>query len=424
MRVLETIVVPDARHGKVLLLRDLQGVAKGYAKIPPPLIPIVARFDGRHTCEEIAEEASAEIGEEVSSELVADLAEELDRGLFLEGPAFRAAHAEVVRAFAEAPVRPTAHAGGAYTDDPIELARYLDSSCLEPARSENEPKRARAATKTAKSEGRRAKGQRATGLVAPHIDPWRGAIGYGRSYGALAESLAEDADTFVIFGTSHAPMRQPFALCRKAFATPFGDVPADLEAIDRLAKSARFDPYEDLFNHRREHAIEFQVVLLKHLLGARPAKIIPILAGLGTHQARGTDPASDPAVESFLDGVRELVAERPGRVVVVAGADMAHVGPRFGDKGAYDERARTKLEATDRASLEAACAGDASEFWRHVARDLDTRRVCGLAPIYALLRTVAAPSGSGSLVHYEQTIDDDDGSIVSHAGITYAARET
>jgi hypothetical protein len=53
-----------------------------------------------------------------------------------------------------------------------------------------------------------------------------------------------------------------------------------------------------------------------------------------------------------------------------------------------------------------------------VSADLDTRRVCGLAPIYALLRTIA-PKAKGKIRHYEQTIDPDEGSIVSHAAVGF-----
>jgi AmmeMemoRadiSam system protein B len=227
-------------------------------------------------------------------------------------------------------------------------------------------------------------------LVAPHIDPWRGAVGYGHAYGALAAALPENADTFVLFGTSHAPMRAPFALCRKAFATPLGDVAADTECIDALAATADgFDPYGDQFNHKREHSLEFQVVFLKHLLGARPFRIVPVLAGLGAQQASGEDPAGDARVSRFLGGVRELVEARPGRVVVVAGADLAHVGPRFGDERPHDAEQRAALEGVDRGSLERAAALDGAAFWADVARDLDARRVCGLAPIWSLLQSVS-----------------------------------
>jgi AmmeMemoRadiSam system protein B len=403
LRSVETIAVPDPEHGRVIVLRDTQGVSEGHAVLPPPLLPIVGRFTGRLTCAEIAVEASAQLGAEVPVEVVVRLAEQLDRGLFLEGATFQAARAQVVRQFAESTVRPATHAGGAYHDDRAKLRGYIEESCL------------------ARAGAPAAPGGSMVALVAPHIDPWRGALGYGHAYGALAASLPEGADTFVLLGTSHAPMREPFALCRKDFATPLGPAPADVDAIDRLAGHADgFDPYADQFNHKREHSIEFQAVFLRHLLGNKPFRIVPILAGLGAHQVTGEDPARDARVERFMAGLRELVEARPGRVVVVAGADLAHVGPRFGDDRPYDEGQRATLEQADRGSLERATRVDASAFWAHVASDLDDRRVCGLAPIWSLLR--ALPGGAkGQLLHYEQTIDGDDGSIVSHAALGFYA---
>jgi AmmeMemoRadiSam system protein B len=215
-------------------------------------------------------------------------------------------------------------------------------------------------------------------------------------------------------------MREPFALCRKAFATPLGALEPDVEAIDRVAEACSFDAYADQFNHKREHSLEFQAVFLKHVLGDRKARIVPVLAGIGRHQARGTDPSDDRDVRSFLEALQGLVASRPGRTMLVAGADFAHVGPRFGDEKAYGDRERETLERTDRASLACAEARDARAFWSDVARDLDSRRVCGLAPIYTLLE--ALPGGvQGETLHYEQTVDDEDGSIVSHAAVAFYA---
>lgn len=380
------------------MLRDTQGVAPTHAVVPLDLVPIVTRFDGRKTCEQIAREVGREVGGEVPVDLVVGLATELEQSLFVEGDPYRKARARIEREFADAEVRPASHAGGAYHDDPRELASYLDESCL--ATASVEPRA----------------GGDLVGLVAPHIDPWRGARSYGEAYTALRDALPRDADTFVLFGTSHAPMRKPFALCRKAFDTPLGPVEADLEAIDTIATACDFDPYADQFNHKREHSLEFQAVFLRHLLGRRKARIIPVLAGLGEEQATGRSPVRKLRVSRFFDAVREVVASR--RAVVIAGADLAHVGPRFGDARPYDDRARRRLDETDRASLAHATALDAEGFWSHVAKDLDTRRVCGLGPIYALLRSVD-PGARGEVRHYEQTVDPEEGSIVSHAAVGF-----
>jgi MEMO1 family protein len=398
LRPIETIFVTDPREGRLLVLRDTQGVVPGHVAMPAALAAIVGRFTGRRTCEEIAHDVATEIGGEVPVEAVVRLASQLEDALYCHGPRFQQALTRAHREFADAEVRPPSHAGGAYAAAPGELRAYLDESCLGAAKR--------------KERGR------LRGLIAPHIDPWRGAVGYGHAYGALRSALPDEADTFLLLGTSHAPMREPFALCRKAFHTPLGPLAPDHDAIDRLAAAASFDPYADQFNHKREHSLEFQVVFLKHVLGERPAKIVPVLAGLGEHQSRGTDPVRDASVARFLDELKELVHARAGRVVVIAGADLAHVGPRFGDARGYDETQRRALEEADRASLARAAALETGAFWEDVAKDLDTRRVCGLAPIYSLLH--ALPGGlRGRTLHYEQTIDEGDGSIVSHAAMGF-----
>jgi MEMO1 family protein len=415
LRPVESIVVPDRDHGRVLVLRDTQGVTDTNAVIPPTLASVVVRFTGRLTCEQIAVEASAEVGSTIPVDLVVRLANELDVGLFLEGPLYRSARARVELQFADAAVRAATHAGGAYHGEAGALRRYIDEACL--AKANGHAKNGNGGSKGAPG----ANGTRTMrALVAPHIDPWRGAVGYGHAYGALAATLPEEADTFVLFGTSHAPMREPFALCRKAFDTPLGLVEADLAGIDALAAKARgFDPYADQFNHKREHSLEFQVVFLKHILKERPFRIIPVLAGLGAQQAHGSDPDADKRIAGFMDGVRDLVESRPGRIVVVAGADLAHVGPRFGDANPYDTEARGALDRADRDSLDHAIALDSRGFWEHVVADLEERRVCGLAPIWSLLRTLGSGTAKGKVLHYEQTVDGEDGSIVSHAAVGF-----
>jgi MEMO1 family protein len=388
--------------GKALMLRDTQGVAPSHAVLPVEFIPIVGRMNGLRTCEEIARQVTSEIRERVPVDLVVRLATELENAMFVEGAPYRRERDRIEREFADASVRPASHAGGAYHDDPKKLAEYIDHECL---------------AKVKKTKGAKNGDGSLRALIAPHIDPWRGAKCYGHAYTTLRSTLPEDVDTFVLFGTSHAPMRTPFSICRKAFATPLGPVEADLEAIDRIATAVKkdFDVYEDQFNHKREHSLEFQAVFLRHLLGRRNVRIIPILAGLGEQQHTGKTPALDAACERFFAEVRAIVEEK--NAVVIAGADLAHVGPRFGDQKPYSDRQRSVLDETDRESLDHAERAEAEAFWAHVAKDLDSRRVCGLGPIYSLLRTMR--TATGRLAHYEQTVDAEEGSIVSHAAMGF-----
>lgn len=396
------------------MLRDTQGVTSSHAVLPLETVPIVSRFTGAMTCEQIARDVEVELGMRVPVEVVVRLATELEQALYVDAAPYRRERARIEREFAGAAVREASHAGGAYHDDPEELARYIDVECLgtRPAPASRRSTRSAAAVE---APARKPTGQ-LVALVAPHIDPWRGARCYGAAYNALSSALPEDVDTFVLLGTSHAPMREPFALCRKTFATPLGPMEADTDSIDALANACEFDPYADQFNHKREHSLEFQAVFLRHILGKRKARIVPILAGLGAHQQSGESPATSRAVTRFFDALRKIVDRK--RAVVIAGADLAHVGPRFGDPRPLDEAERSRLNVADRDSLARAERVDAEAFWEHVASDLETRRVCGLGPVYSLLRTIT-PSAHGEVRHYEQTVDPEEGSIVSHAAVGF-----
>ena len=90
----------------------------------------------------------------------------------------------------------------------------------------------------------------------------------------------------------------------------------------------------------------------------------------------------------------------------MAGADFAHVGPQFGDPGLVDRRFAEHVRRGDMAMLEHVAAGDADGFYRQATDDSPgrglpgdsravggPRRICGLAPMYALLWLVGPADG-------------------------------
>ncbi|WP_438020884.1 AmmeMemoRadiSam system protein B [Sorangium sp. So ce315] len=412
LRALEVVVIQDERHGRALMLRDTEGIAPSPVVVPAASSAVLARFDGRRSIDEIAREVTRSTGQQVDAAHVSRLADELERAWMLDSPRFHARRRTVVQSFDAASIRMAAHAGGAYHGDRLRLADFIERQCLGVARPQG----------GAPPGVPRGAPRRMVGLCAPHMDLWRAAVGYGHAYAALEQALdgpgLEEVDTFVLLGTSHAPMRRPYAVCEKTFATPLGPLDPDREMIAELAAASRFDVHEDQYLHKNEHSIEFQAVFVRHLLGDRAARIVPILCGLSDCQARRRDPAQDDGAESFLKALGDALATRRDRILVIAGADLAHVGPRFGDRAPLDERQRMALRERDLASIERATSIDPPGFFADVAQDLGTRRVCGLGPIYTLLR--ALPSSSrGEMLHYEQCIDPEEGSIVSHTSLGF-----
>jgi AmmeMemoRadiSam system protein B len=108
-------------------------------------------------------------------------------------------------------------------------------------------------------------------------------------------------------------------------------------------------------------------------------------------------------VPRFLDALGETIAASSRSVCIIAGADLAHVGPRFGDPDPVSPPFLAEVEREDLAMLSTVTAGDAQAFFESAAKDGDRRRICGLSPIYALLRTVG--DASGALRRYGQWPD-------------------
>jgi MEMO1 family protein len=384
---------------RCIALRDPAGFTDRIAVLPGPLLDLVSLFDGEHPVAAIHEILRRRHGEAPSVDQIGALIEQLDDAGFLDSERFRARRRATDDAFRQSPTRPAAHAGGAYAGAPEALREQIAGFFRHPdgpgpadgARPADGPSRRAAGTLSA--------------LIAPHIDFHRGGPTYGRAYQEVLDR--SDADLFVILGTCHAGMADPFAITLKPYDTPLGPAAVDRDFYEALARRAGQDLLASEPAHRAEHSIEFQALMLQYLLGARrPFTILPVLASY-LHEAvwAGTEPEADPRVPRFLDALGETIASSPRRVCLIAGVDLAHVGPRFGDPDANTEASLATVERADRAMLEPVVAGDARGFFAGVAADGDARRICGLSPIYSLLRVL--PEAPGRLIQYRQWPDPE-----------------
>jgi AmmeMemoRadiSam system protein B len=291
---------------------------------------------------------------------------------------------EALAAYRSQPVRPPACAGGVYPAEPRELARALDRWLELPA--------ARPAPLASGAPPRL--------VVAPHVDFARGAAVYARAARALT---ASDADLFVILGTAHVTPPRLFTLTRLDFATPLGAVLTDRPLVERLAREVGEDEVlGDEHVHADEHSVELPLLAVVRAV-RRPFQVLPVLCSSISH-------LPDPTAETgrFVGALRAAVHGR--KVCFVAGADLAHVGPLYGDRAPASTGERAELAAMDRRTLARLEAGDAAGFHREATRDDTWRKLCGVAPIYAAM----AASGAGATVlGYAQWTDGVD--LVSFA---------
>lgn len=386
---------------RMIALRDPAGFTDQVAVFPLPLLDLVSLFDGEHSVAEIQEIIRTRHGEGPTIEQIGNLVESLDAAGFLESQRFRARREAIDEAFRQSPVRPAVHAGGAYAGEPAALAAQIDAFFTHPEGpgTPEEPIR----------------GGSLRGLIAPHIDFHRGGPVYGWAYRALLEQ--SNADLFVVLGTCHSGMADPFAVTLKPYDTPFGAVPVDRAFCEALGRRSGDDLLASELAHRSEHSIEFQVVMLRHVLGARrPFSIVPVLASY-LHEAvwSRSDPERDPRVPRFIDALMATMAESRRNVCLIAGVDLAHVGPRFGDPEPNTPDGLAAVQTADLSMLEAVTAGDPTAFYASVAHDGDRRRICGLSPIYTFLR--ALPGAAGRLLRYQQWPDPQ--GAVTYCAVTF-----
>ena len=394
LRPLEAFPVQDGTR-QVIALRDPSGIVTDVLAIAPEVYFVATHFDGKADAKTVAASVSAQMKAKVSVEVVEKIAKLFGERLLLDDDAFRARDLAEREAFTRSPTRAPAHAGAAYPTDAEQLRHRL-GGILACAWDQPRP------------EGR------VTGLIAPHIDLERGEMTYARSYATLRD--CGPIDRVVILGTSHGPTESLLAPTRKAFETPLGVTETDRDAVERVIESLGADAFRDEFAHRGEHSIEFQVLFLRLMHPA--TKIVPLLCGsLRGLVEDGADPAGNETVERAVKAVRAAIASGNGkRTVVIAGADLAHIGPRFGGP----KLTREMLEETergDRAALDAAAARDAAGWHRAVTEGGDPRNTCGLTPVYLMLRALDA--GEGQLVSYKQCTATDQ--CVSIGGMAFIA---
>ena len=387
---------------KFIALRDPSGFTPSVVMLPEGVVEIVALFDGSNSLVDIQAELMRRHGEIVPRAQLEELIGGLDGHGFMESARFAERRAAIEGEFLASPVRPASHAGGAYAADPDGLRQAMDAFFSQPEGP-------------GPIEWPAAPSRRVVGAITPHIDFHRGGPAYAWGYRGLAER--GDGDLFVIFGTCHAGMADPFALTNKDYATPFGPAVVDRDFVEAVSARAGQDVFASELAHRSEHSIEFQAVFLRYLFGdRRDFTIVPILASFA-HEAlaHGRGPEDDPRVPRLLDTVAEAIATSRRRVTIIAGADLAHMGPRFGDPAPVSPEELRRIEREDREMLGTVEAGDARAFFDAVARDGDRRRICGYSPIYATLRILGRPRGE--LRRYGQWPDPQ--GVVSFASVTF-----
>jgi AmmeMemoRadiSam system protein B len=417
LRPLEAFPVMEGAE-PLLALRDPSRIATPVS-LPPGTVAVVQLMDGDSTRDEICAMYAERYKRPLPRERLDQLLAKLDEALLLDSDHFRRHVATLHAQFRDSPQRPAQMAGLGYPADATELATWLDAFYAPP-------------------HGPGAPGERNGDapklIVTPHVDYQRGGPAYAWAFRQLAQTRVDALpEVVIIFGTDHLGARNPFTLTRKHYQTPLGQLTTDIALVDAItdrvrtsvSEEAARNLYADEHHHRTEHSIELASVWLKRALGESNTTVVPILCGaLEPILEKGHDPATEPVVAVLLSALEALTQGK--RVLVVAAADLAHVGPRFGDNAPLTSLDRESLEKRDHETLRAIASGSAKAWLDEIWREQNVRRVCGLAPIYHALLHVR-PQTEGTLACYAQCPAEEqpgggplgESSVVSIAALTF-----
>ncbi len=388
-----------SRAGRpVLLLQDPLGLSPEVLLLPPDLGPLLTLMDGTRTEGELRAALEVRVGMRLSPGRLAEIVARLDEALFLENARHRTAYMAALEAYRQAPARGPALAGESYPSAPEELRARL-TEYLAQAPSQSKP------------------AGPILGLVSPHIDYARGGTIYAQVWGAARETI-QQTELAIILGTDHLGGHELLTLTRQHYATPFGILPTSREVVEELARALGEEhAFTGELHHRSEHSIELSAIWLHHFLGGKRCELVPILCGsFQPFIERAKSPSEDAFLAAAIEALKEAISGRPS--LVIASADLAHMGPAFGDPRPLDYLERARHSGRDRLLLEAICAGDAEEVYRRVVAEQDRRRICGLPPIYLALKIMGAPRGE-SLAYAQCPADEMGGSFVSICGIVF-----
>jgi hypothetical protein len=374
-------LIPAKMEGRdLLVVRDPLGIVRPNTALLPEIVPYLPFFNGSLTVGDLQVAMMRHRGGTlVFRSEVDDLLKELDRLGLLQTDAYRKARERIAREFAEKAERPAALAGSAYPADPGELASLLDRILALPGPAPLEDAISGAPC----------------ALAAPHIDLRVAEKTYGLAYRSIRPL---NPSGVLLLGTGHALGGDRFSITAKSFETPLGRVLSDRAAAEKLREAAPDALAADDFAHRSEHSLEFQLLFLQRIFRMENIPILPVLCGsMEDLFARVGSPMDVPAIRAFIACLRDWLAAPPAGKLIVAGVDLSHVGPKFGDP-----EPATALEPSFRAFDEDLLAsleqGDAGRFYAAGANVGNRFRACGFSALWTLMALL--PGVRGTVLDY------------------------
>ncbi|MDT7042068.1 AmmeMemoRadiSam system protein B [Candidatus Nitronereus thalassa] len=386
-----------------IVLWDPSGLSSEKLIIPLNLFFLFQFLDGEHSLEQVGVEYLKKYGDFLMPDKLDQLIADLDQKLFLEGERYEAAKAAALKAYREAPTRTPQFAGKSYEEDPEKLREQI----AEFFASKEGP-----GSKPSENQGKLIKG-----LVAPNFELKKAGPLYAWAYKELKE--AESPDVFVVIGIGHAGLDEPVAVTDKAFETPLGVVPVNRPILDHLKSKGGPELFAEEIRHQQEQSIEFQLPFLQETVGKEKSiSIVPILSSFPPITFLDPELKDFVAkINQFVSLLKEAIVSSGQNVCIIASANLAHIGLRYGDNTAPTDFSFHRCMQTDLEMLKHVENIDAQSFAQFLITEQDKRHVLGFSAIYLLLKLIEAEKGE--VLRYDREIVDQFNSTITYASAAF-----
>ncbi|GAB4518899.1 MAG: hypothetical protein Tsb0013_22960 [Phycisphaerales bacterium] len=429
---------PDGQQVVMLALGDKAQLAERQVVTNPLAQFMLPHMTGEHDTQEIAERARQLAGQQqnVPQEAVAMLTPEnvqalvaqLDSAGLLEGPTFQGMVDKLrvdfdnsdtlppgaTASIADALVRQSMPEGENPTDDDLRtkgpelLAQQFDAWIAQALEPVDDP----AFDRLPKA------------IIAPHLDYFRGWPNYAHTYGRCR--VVDKPARIIILGTNHFGQGTGVVGCDKGYDSPLGTCEYDQDFARVLKTELGDDASEKLFAHRydheREHSIELHIPWIRHVFASDDGTAPKVFAALVHDPAQANGASYDGNgldLQPFVDALKSAIDKADGPTLIVASADLSHVGRSFGDQqslvGDDDEAkaAREKVLQHDREMLDLVAKGKASELVASIAWQQNPTRWCSVGNMVATM--LATDAQEVRILNHTATADQNSVAMITSA---------
>lgn len=419
---------PDGKQMVLMGLADAQQISdKPPVIVAPGLQQVLALFDGTRTVEAIVQQ----IGQGLTLDQLQKIVAQLDGAGLLFGPTFDEMLQSMRAGYDGSDFLPP----GSTVQMADMLVLQQNNEASEEERAEKGPELLRQALdkwidEALKNAEDPSFDALPAGVIVPHVDYLRGWMNYAAVWGRMR--VVDRPDRVIILGTNHFGLSSGVCGCDKGFKTPFGTTNKD-EAFEAALRSALGPEdtekcFANRYDHENEHSIELQIPWIQHCLGADEAgNHVPVFGALihdpTVNEGQSYD-GQGLALDPFIKAMREAIQAVGGKTLVVASADLSHVGPAFGDQqplagdAPEAQQARNRTVKHDQEMLSHIQKGQADDLITSMSWQGNPTRWCSIGNLVATLQLTEA--NEARLLNYAAAMDPQGMSMVSSAALVIA----